>query len=302
MNTVRMRSTLNALGKGRQGTSRQNARRALLTVRRFTTFTLLCCVPATITASVSLGRTAVQKTETHTVERVVHLNPRGPDESRYVYVPFEVPGHAVQINISYQYDRANGTNAIDIGLFDSRSTGVDTDPKGFRGWSGGRRSQFSVSRNEATPGYMPGNIPAGTWRIILGLYRVAPAGVDVSFKIAVETDQNITGPASKSAEVAKRRTNSSSSPQTVKGPRRWFSGDLHLHTVHSDGDWTIAELFSSARTNGLDFIFITDHNTASHHTEIDRLNASPQTPLVLRGEEITTYGGHTNAWGLPSGS
>jgi hypothetical protein len=25
-------------------------------------------------------------------------------------------------------------------------------------------------------------------------------------------------------------------------------------------------------------------------------------PLVLRGEEITTYGGHANAWGLPSGA
>jgi hypothetical protein len=75
-----------------------------------------------------------------------------------------------------------------------------------------------------------------------------------------------------------------------------------MHTVHSDGDWTIAELASSARIAGLDFICVTDHNTASHHAEIDRLRAGAQQPLVLRGEEITTYGGHTNAWGLPSGT
>jgi len=75
-----------------------------------------------------------------------------------------------------------------------------------------------------------------------------------------------------------------------------------MHTVHSDGDWTVAQLVSSARNAGLDFICITDHNTASHHAEIDHAGADTQQPLVLRGEEITTYGGHANAWGLPSGT
>ncbi len=75
-----------------------------------------------------------------------------------------------------------------------------------------------------------------------------------------------------------------------------------MHTVHSDGDWTIPELISSARDTGLDFIVITDHNTSSHHAEIDRLNKGLKHPLVMRGEEITTYGGHTNAWGLASGT
>ena len=75
-----------------------------------------------------------------------------------------------------------------------------------------------------------------------------------------------------------------------------------MHTVHSDGNWTIGELISSARNSGLDFIVITDHNTASHHEEINRLSKGLRQPLVLRGEEITTYGGHTNAWGLPTGT
>jgi len=75
-----------------------------------------------------------------------------------------------------------------------------------------------------------------------------------------------------------------------------------MHTIHSDGDWTIPELISTARQTGLEFIFITDHNTSSHHAEIDRLSKSLKQPLVMRGEEITTYGGHTNAWGLSSGS
>ena len=83
---------------------------------------------------------------------------------------------------------------------------------------------------------------------------------------------------------------------------RWWRGDLHMHTVHSDGNWTIPEQISSALNSGLDFISITDHNTASHHAEIDRLRAGSPQLLMLRGEEITTYAGHTNAWGLPSGT
>jgi hypothetical protein len=252
-----------------------------------------------------------------TFERVVHLAPPGANDSRYAYVPFDVPSRAVRISISYQYERANGANTIDIGLFDARSTGSDTDPRGFRGWSGGRRSEFFVSRDEATPGYLPGAMPAGTWRIILGLYQVAPAGVDVSLKIQIETkSKRSPRPTSVLGKTDVSTNNSStvtaaqsnalidSSLHRVRARQavRWWSGDLHMHTVHSDGDWTIAELISGARNAGLDFIVITDHNTASHHAEIDRLSKGLRQPLVLRGEEITTYGGHTNAWGLPSGT
>ncbi len=278
---------------------------------------LIYCLFGATVPRVVIGTQTAKDVRAPTFERVVHLVPPGPNDSRYTYVPFDVPPHTVRISISYQYDRANGANTIDIGLFDARSTSSDTDPRGFRGWSGGRRSEFFVSRNQATPGYLPGEMRAGKWRIILGLYRVAPAGVNVSFKIDIETEENRspsptraqrkTRPSSSGASVtpiAESRTPAQSSlEQKVAGHgARWWSGDLHMHTVHSDGDWTIAELISSARNVGLDFIFITDHNTASHHAEIDRLSKGSRQPLVLRGEEITTYGGHTNALGLPSGT
>ncbi len=288
----------------------------MLTTRLFITIALICSAIGMTAPYGVIGVPGSKKMQTRTVERVVHLAPPGGLDSRYVYVPFDVPPHAVRISISYQYDRANGANTIDIGLFDARSTGSDKDPRGFRGWSGGRRSEFFISRDESTPGYLPGEMPAGKWRIILGLYRVAPAGVDVSFKIRIETDENrfsSSTPAPRKsgllsagattvsvADSGRRRT---PSPQRVGGrASRWWRGDLHMHTVHSDGDWTVAELISSARNAGLDFICITDHNTASHHAEVDRARAGSRQPLVLRGEEITTYGGHTNAWGLPSGT
>lgn len=248
------------------------------------------------------------------VEQHIHIAQPGPNDSRYAYVPFDVPRDATRIKVTYKYDRANDKNTIDIGLFDARFSGNDTDPRGFRGWSGGRRFEFFVSRDEATPGYLRGEMPAGKWRIIFGLYRVAPTGVDISVKIEIET----LGTKSSSSTAASADTvwmgldpaltrigpNSTSSLErgVPRNGMGWWRGDLHMHTVHSDGNWTIAELISSARNTGLDFIVITDHNTASHHEEIDRLSQGSRQPLVLRGEEITTYGGHTNAWGLPSGT
>lgn len=274
----------------------------MLAATRLIAISLVCCAQA-VTAPNSISRVpSSKKIETRTIERLVSIDPPGVNDSRYVYVPFEVPPRAVRIKINYQYDRAKGANTIDIGLFDARSSNSDTDRKGFRGWSGGRRSEFFISRDEATPGYLPGEIAAGTWRIILGLYHVS-AAVDVSFKIEIDLDGNGSSNLGTSITAVEKNTRASSRQQKIaEHVSRWWSGDLHMHTVHSDGDWTVAELISAAHTIGLDFISITDHNTASHHPEIDRLRANGQRPLVLRGEEITTYGGHTNAWGLPSGT
>jgi hypothetical protein len=278
---------------------------------RLIIFVLINCLFGAITSRVVISTQAAKNLK---FERVVHLAPPGANESRYVYVPFDVPAHAVRISVSYQYDRANGANTIDIGLFDARSTGTDTDPRGFRGWSGGRRSDFFISRDEATPGYVRGEMPAGKWQIILGLYRVAPAGVDVTFKIEVETENAARRATHTEPKTGSSGTGASAMPivessgpllleQKVAGNgERWWRGDLHMHTVHSDGDWTVPGLISSARSTGLDFIVITDHNTPSHHAEIDRLSKGWKQPLVMRGEEITTYGGHTNAWGLPTGT
>jgi len=276
-------------------------------------FTLICCVLAITASQMVSGASRASRKLVPTVERRIHIAPRGANESRYVYVPFDVPAHVARISISYQYDRAKGANTIDIGLFDERSTGSDTDPRGFRGWSGGRRSAFFVSGNDATPGYVPGPIRAGTWRIILGLYQIAPTGVDVTLKINIETENGPrsstnaelkTNPSVTSASTPIAENSDPSLPeQKVAGNgERWWRGDLHMHTVHSDGDWTVPGLISSARATGLDFIAITDHNTPSHHAEIDRLSKGLKRPLVMRGEEITTYGGHTNAWGLPPGT
>src|SRR5687767_3855750 len=80
---------------------------------------------------------------------------------RYQYVPFEVPRGAVRIRIEQQYDRADGSNAIDLGLLEPGSR--DLGSRALRGWSGGARSEIVLTPTTATPGYLPGPLPAGRW-------------------------------------------------------------------------------------------------------------------------------------------
>ena len=77
---------------------------------------------------------------------------------------------------------------------------------------------------------------------------------------------------------------------------RWLAGDLHTHTVHSDGVLTVPELARFAVERGLDFLAVTDHNTISHHAELPAAAAAHGISL-LPGQEVTTDQGHANALG-----
>jgi len=62
--------------------------------------------------------------------------------------------------------------------------------------------------------------------------------------------------------------------------------DLHLHTVHSDGNWTPAELVERAVELKLDHIAVTDHDTTAG---IDEAQAAARGRLeVIPGIEINT--------------
>jgi hypothetical protein len=85
-------------------------------------------------------------------------------------------------------------------------------------------------------------------------------------------------------------------PTPTHGPG-WYRGDLHLHTVHSDGQYDVAELIAAAHANGLDFIVSTDHNTSAANRAWPAYRGDPL--LVVAGEEVTTRHGHWLAVGLP---
>src|SRR2546429_6460088 len=57
-------------------------------------------------------------------------------------------------------------------------------------------------------------------------------------------------------------------------------------------------LHAGAET-GLDFLGVTDHNTIAHVAEYGAGGGGR--PIVIPGVEVTTYGGHWNAWGTERG-
>ncbi|MDI3409338.1 CehA/McbA family metallohydrolase [Streptomyces cavernicola] len=228
-----------------------------------------------------------QGDETRTVRGTL---PAGSPD--FVYVPVEVPDGVRELHVSYRYDKPAvppGTpgNALDIGLFDER--GTDLGGAGFRGWSGGARSEFFVRADAATPGYLPGRIRPGVWHVALGPYTVAPEGL--AYEITVTLRYGEPG-------VTPRP---SYPPERARGRgRAWYRGDCHIHSWYSDGRRTPAEIAALAREAGLDFINSAEHNTQSAHAHW--AEHAGDDLLILLGEEVTTRNGHVVALGTDPGT
>lgn len=193
-------------------------------------------------------------------------------ETAYFTLPFNVPQGIETLYLSYRYPRRpenqqaqnNGifttqteTNVIDLGLIDPRGKQV--------GASGSDKTEIHVSEISASPGYTAGMIIPGEWKIIVGAYKIASAGVDVEYTITL----------------------------TPKQPR-WLKGDLHTHTLASDGVHTLEELALKAKRHSLDFIAVTDHN---QFVSTDRM-PSIEGVTMIPGVEFTHYDGHANFTGV----
>jgi hypothetical protein len=203
----------------------------------------------------------------------------------YHYLPVDLPAHTNGLHVQLSYDRSAGV--LDLGC---------EAPRSFRGWSGGARDEFTITRDAATPGYLAGELEEGTWNVVLGLHRIPPGGLDYEVITQVYAGAATSGP------PEPRRPDP---PRPRHPPRRelpsldgllWRAGDFHSHTVHSDGTLTVPELACLAVERGLDFLAVTDHNTVSHHGELGPAGRHAGIQLVA-GQEVTTGLGHANAFG-----
>ncbi|MFS0821514.1 CehA/McbA family metallohydrolase [Bacillus sp. 1P02SD] len=179
------------------------------------------------------------------------------EEGLYIEIPFAVPEGVEQFYVKMDVvHNGAASSIIDLGV---------KDPYRVRGWSGGARTEFFIHQAKATPGYLHGEIHAGDWAVILGSYKVAEKGctVNVTVEYTLET-------------------------------HRWIKGDLHTHSVHSDGKFTLREKAELVENIGLDFVGITDHNTASQNEAYPR----DTNTLFIPGMELTTNKGHLNFYGV----
>ncbi|MCH8995163.1 MAG: PHP domain-containing protein, partial [Chloroflexi bacterium] len=218
---------------------------------------------------------------------------RGDEDVPFRYLPFDVPAGARRLEVSYHFERSEVERAdvVDLGVFDAR--GADFLAGGFRGWSGSARSGFFITPQEATPGYIRGPIQPGQWQLLLGcpLRRIEQARYWVELNLDIDPEAG-DEEEPQAAEVPTKPRRSGSAPSEG----RWYRGDFHSHTVHSDGYNTIDEYAVEAQRVGLDFLAITDHNTSSHFEEI--ANRPRNDLLLIPGEEVTTAWGHANVWGV----
>lgn len=164
---------------------------------------------------------------------------------------------AVTKTASGHFTAREEQNIIDLGLIAADGTQV--------GASGSDKSEIFVSEISATPGYRPHPMTEGEWRILLGAYKIAAQGVTVHYELTF----------------------------TYK-KMRWLKGDLHAHTLGSDGVLSVEELGRHAARHGLDFLAITDHNQMISALELPTIPGI----TLIPGVEWTHYLGHANFLGV----
>ena len=218
---------------------------------------------------------------------------------RWAYLPFDVPAGVERIRVATSHeDFAVGglaRNVLDLGVFGP--PGYDLgNAAGFRGWSGGARDGFVISSTYATPGYLAGPIEPGVWAVALGPVVVSPWGMAWRVRVTLERGQPALHGDRAGGQPAAQGCPVPAFPPASVGSTRWYRGDLHLHTVHSDGERHPGELVSAAHASGLDFIVSTDHNTNAANRVWPVCDTGSL--LVIPGEEVTTRHGHWLAVGL----
>jgi hypothetical protein len=205
--------------------------------------------------------------------------------SPWHYLPVEVPPGSCALRVELEYERSGAI--MDLGCL-----GAD----GFRGWSGGARREFVITPDAATPGYLRGELEPGTWQVIIGLHRVPATGAEYSVTTEVSSTPGDLRPEPAPEMMPPLSDRPAARRLPASDGRRWLAGDLHTHTVHSDGGMTVPELARFATGRGLDFLGVTDHNTISHHPELPAAGTAHGISLIP-GQEVTTEAGHANAFG-----
>jgi hypothetical protein len=206
------------------------------------------------------------------------------DYHTYIERPFVLPDGVKRLRIEFSYNGKEQHTTIDIGVM---------DPARFRGWSGGARAFFTISAEDATPGYLPGPVPGGTWKLLLGIPNIREGVVsEYETRIYIETKTGVT----------------EFSDQPIRAEAGWYRGDLHMHSGNSDGKCPsqlgnevpcpVYRLAETAVARGLDFIAVTDHNTSSQADMLRELQPAFNKLLLVPGREITTFYGHANIIGL----
>jgi hypothetical protein len=76
-------------------------------------------------------------------------------------------------------------------------------------------------------------------------------------------------------------------PESQASGQRYYKGNLHTHTLNSDGDSTPDDVARWYREHGYHFVTLTDHNYLTSVDGLNALHGADDKFLVMKGEEVT---------------
>ena len=199
----------------------------------------------------------------------------GPE---HFFVPFEVPPGTKELEIVH--DDLSPVNILDFGL---------DDASGYRGWGGGTEEHVVVNERAASRAYVPGPLDRGGFRVVVGKAKLVASPAKYKIQVLFRDAPTL-------APQPERRPYAPA-PALAAGAR-YYAGDFHVHSREStDAKPTLDEIATFARSRGLDFVEISDHNTVTQLDLFADAQARHPKLLFVPGVEFTTYAGHANAIG-----
>src|SRR6188472_4186967 len=75
---------------------------------------------------------------------------------------------------------------------------------------------------------------------------------------------------------------------TNAAPARYFKGNLHTHTLNSDGDSTPDDVVRWYRERDYSFVTLTDHNYLTSVDGLNALHGADDKFIVMKGEEVSS--------------
>lgn len=216
------------------------------------------------------------------------------DRHQHHRFEIDVPDRTAELWIRFRWGPLNmrsehEANGLNLSLF---------GPGGFRGTAVRRRAdqEMTIGESAATPGFLAGPLPSGAWSIVVDTNEILNDGAETGF-LDYHVEATATIGRARMSEPVRRGHDAPAAAERRPPARdtRWYRGDLHSHTIHSDGQITVEDRVRGAVERGQDFLAITDHNTISQAREHDRW---PDEITPIRGSEITTFHGHIMCLGL----
>lgn len=234
--------------------------------------------------------------------RVLDVTGQVAPEPRVHYLihDFELPRAATSLTATLSY-RKDRLCQLFLSLFDPVEgyRGTRMNPAGF----GDIVLELRIAGDFAGPGGLAGPLPPGRYRALIDVERTEEVSdyrleVTASYDKPREDRDRATATVALGGDEAlgERAEDGRAAPRGAG----WYRGELHTHTVHSDGRTGVEAVVEAARAVGLDFFALTDHFTGSGWEELSRLAGSDL--AVLRGTELTGHSGHANLHGAGPGS